>query len=353
MHLVAQRDLGEPLVRDRARPAGDHEPQRAAVDVRQRRTVHVPDEQAVPLDGLGDRHAARQRLLAGIAREVLIGAGVGRVDSRGFHARRLEHLHQRDAAPLGAARAAVGPLVAARLWREERATIAAAFEHHPLRGDGRLEALLQIAQRDLERLVDLAVDAERPGIGIASLGRWHAVVADEEARGRRRLVVEQVLGRLSDERLVAEHHEALVLAGKVERRGALALGILRERGGDEARRHAGREHDRPADRGGERRIAGAFQEAAARGVRAPAEHVGIGPLGIRAIELFEAAFALRHCPPSLFRIWIFVQIAKQDYEGVAQIPQCAGAGNPKRRVDLTAARFPRICTAVSRTRRSR
>ena len=43
--LVAQPDPGQPLVRRRARPAGNDQPHRPAVDVRQRLAVHRPDDQ--------------------------------------------------------------------------------------------------------------------------------------------------------------------------------------------------------------------------------------------------------------------------------------------------------------------
>ena len=143
----------------------------AAVDVLQRLAVHGPDDQAV-LAPSPCRSARRATASAWrIARQVQVGAVVGGVDGGRLEPGRLQHVGQRHAGPFRAARAAVGPLVAARLRREEGAAVAAAFQHHAV-GLG-LEALLELAQRDLERLVDLAVDGELPGVRVrGGSGIW-------------------------------------------------------------------------------------------------------------------------------------------------------------------------------------
>src|SRR3979411_2040833 len=89
-----------------------------------------------------------------------------------------DHVGQPRPRPLGAAGAAVGPLIAACLRDEEGAAIATAFEHHATRH--RADLRLQLAQRQLERLVDLAVDDELPRIRLRGRLRDLAVVANEE-----------------------------------------------------------------------------------------------------------------------------------------------------------------------------
>ena len=64
------------------------------------------------------------------------------------------------AGPFGAARAAIGPLVAARRRREAGAAVAAAFQHHAPRH--RLVFRFQLAERHLELVVHLAVDGDLP-----------------------------------------------------------------------------------------------------------------------------------------------------------------------------------------------
>src|SRR5947207_11893521 len=97
---------------------------------------------------------------------------------RAFDAGGLEHIGEPDAGPFGAARAAVGPLIAPRLRREERAAVAAAFQHQAARH--RLELGLELAERDLDLVVDLALDGELPLVRLLVLLRNDAVVADEE-----------------------------------------------------------------------------------------------------------------------------------------------------------------------------
>ena len=94
-----------------------------------------------------DPHAARQRAACVASPdEVRVGAVMPGVFRPRLHARSLQHVGQPHAGPFGAAGAAVGPLVAARLRREERAAVAAAFEHHAVVTG--LKFLLQLAERE-------------------------------------------------------------------------------------------------------------------------------------------------------------------------------------------------------------
>src|SRR5207249_7375869 len=95
---------------------------------------------------------------------------------RALDARGAEQLAQGDAGPFGAARSAVRPLVAARLRGEERAAVAAAFEHHAPRH--RTEPGPELRQRELEFLVHLALDHDFPAVGVARGLRNGSVVAD-------------------------------------------------------------------------------------------------------------------------------------------------------------------------------
>ena len=153
-------------------------------------------------------------------------------------------------------------------------------------------------------LVDLAVDGELPGVRLAGRLGQLAVVADEELRRRRGVVVEQLLGRLGHQRLVAEHDQAAILAGEVEllralRRGGgrILLGLLRKGGRDQPARHRVREHDRAADRGAHGGKAGATEKSAPGYVRPAPERQRIGALGIVGIKLFDVAFLFHPVPP--------------------------------------------------------
>jgi len=175
------------------------------VDQRQVLAVHLEDDQRVRLHRLGDRHAARERRLGGVAAEMRIGAVLSGIDRARLHAGGLEHVGQPHTGPFGAARAAVGPLVAASLRREERTAVAAALQHH-LVGDAG-EAAHQIAQRDLHGLVDLTVDLDLPGPGVSRRVGHQTVVADEELVDRRDVVVHQLGLGLGNQRLVAQNDE--------------------------------------------------------------------------------------------------------------------------------------------------
>src|SRR5262249_36500033 len=98
---------------------------------RQRLTVHRPDDEVVLVHGLLDRHAARERDAALVAGKMRVGAVVAGEDGGRLHPGGPEYVGKAHAGPFPAPRAAIGPLVAARLGMEERAAVAAAFEHHP------------------------------------------------------------------------------------------------------------------------------------------------------------------------------------------------------------------------------
>jgi hypothetical protein len=179
-----------------------------------------------------------------------VRAVVRGVDARRFDAGSLQDFGQRHAGPFRTTDPAIGPLIAARGRREERAAVAAAFQHHAERL--RFEFLFEIAKRDLERLVHLAVDREFPRVRILSRLRRIAVIADEEFRGRRGIVIEQRLRRFRDQRTVAEHDEIFVLARKVEKLRALLFRCggrrrLRECSRHETRGHVLRKRNCPAD----------------------------------------------------------------------------------------------------------
>ena len=136
------------------------------------------------------------------------------------------------------------------------AAVAAALQHHAPRH--RLVLRFQFAERDLDLVVDLAVDGDLPGVGILRLLGDLPVVADVEFLDRRGVVVEQAFRRLGDQRLFAEHDEAFVLAGEFQI--LRSLGRRGGRGGRSSLRvglgnaHAvARERQRAADDGADRR----------------------------------------------------------------------------------------------------
>src|SRR5262245_52698520 len=91
-----------------------------------------------------------------------IGAVVAGEHRRRLYARGRQNLGEANAGPFGAPDTAIGPLVAARLRREEGAAVAAAFEHQASRHRG--EPRLQLAERELELAVHLAVDGDLPRV---------------------------------------------------------------------------------------------------------------------------------------------------------------------------------------------
>ena len=206
MYLVADPDAVQPLGRRRGGPARHDEAHRGAVDQRQVLSVQLEGDQRVLFHRLGDRYAARDRRLVGFAGQRRVGTVMAGVDRRGFEAGRLQHVGQAYAGPLRAAGAAVGPLVAARLGREERAPVAAAFQHELVGDVGKTAH--QLADREFERRVHLAIDLDLPRLGIAGDVRHLPIVAHEQlVRGRDGIVHQLGLG-LGDQGLVAQHREA-------------------------------------------------------------------------------------------------------------------------------------------------
>src|SRR3982074_205857 len=151
-------------------------PPTPAGNVRQRLPVHGKDDQIVRIERLLDGDATRNRILAGVG-EAVVGTVVSGDAGGWFDPRCLEHVGEPHAGPLGAADTAVGPLVAARLRRKERAAVAAAFEHQAPRDRPKLG--FQLGEGQFELLLHLAVDDDLPGIGVLGRLRHLAVVADE------------------------------------------------------------------------------------------------------------------------------------------------------------------------------
>ena len=106
----------------------------------------------------------------------------------------------------------------------------------------------------------------------------------------------RVLRRLGDQRLLAEHHQLVALAGEFQVlrafRRSRRRGRLRERRRDHAARHIGGERNRAADRGAHGGRT-ASQKSAAADAGLASEHDGIGAFGIVTIKLFERALG---CP---------------------------------------------------------
>jgi len=113
------------------------------------------------------------------------------------------------------------------------------------------------AERDLDLVVDLAIDGDLPGIGIFRLLGDLPVVANVEFLDRRGVVVEQAFRRLGDQRLFAEHDEPFVLAGEFQ----VLRSLGRNRRGGRSRLRVGlrnayavaRERQDAADDGADRR----------------------------------------------------------------------------------------------------
>ena len=134
----------------------------------------------------------------------------------------LEQIGERHAGPFRATRAAIAPLIAARRRRERRAAVAAALQHHAPRHG--LVFRFQLPERDLDLVVDFAVDGDFPGVGILRLLGDLPVVAKVEFLDRRGVVIEQAFRRLGNQRLFAEHDEPFVLAGEFQMLRSLLRG---------------------------------------------------------------------------------------------------------------------------------
>ena len=262
------------------------------MDVGQRLAVHRPHHQCVLLQRLGDRHAARNGVLGRIAGQMRVTTKMAGEFSAWFHPGCGEQVLQRHAGPFSASGAAIGPLVAAPRGAEKRPAIAAAFQHHAV-GAGR-KALLDLTQAEFERRVHLPVDLDLPGVQVGGGFRDLAVVADEEAADRGRLIIQQVFGGFGDQRAFTEHDQAFVLAGEIQFCGCgpPLCCPLRKGGRDQPGREVLGEGHGAAQRHADGGEAGTMQEAAARWAGVPAENLRVGPFGIRLIKLVEGTFPL-------------------------------------------------------------
>jgi hypothetical protein len=151
---------------------------------------------------------------------------------------------------------------------------------------------LQLAEADLDLLVDFTIDDDFPGVGVFRLLGYLPVVANIEFLDRRGVVVEQAFRSLGDERSIAQHNEPFVLAGKLQMLRRLRR--RRRRRGGRGRR-ASRSGLRvgagnPADVYGRRQ--GAANDGSHRGQACTAQKSA--PVGIQAV-------AARRIPPGLSR----------------------------------------------------
>ena len=119
----------------------------------------------------------------------------------GLQPGRLQHIGKADAGPFGVPNCAIGPLIAACRRIEAGAAVTAAFDQKFPRDD--LETLFQIADRQLERFVDLTVDCQCPGIRRCRL-RDGTVIADKMTGCRRYIVIQQMRRSLCIDGAVAE-----------------------------------------------------------------------------------------------------------------------------------------------------
>lgn len=74
MFTVAQLDLGEPFVRERRRPARNHEPQRRPVHRVKVFSVHLKGDKHILVQRFLDPHAAGDRQVVRRAGKVRVGA---------------------------------------------------------------------------------------------------------------------------------------------------------------------------------------------------------------------------------------------------------------------------------------
>ena len=118
-----------------------------------------------------------------------------------------------------------------------------------------LEAILELAQGQGQRRIDLAVDRDLPRVRVRGQLGDLAIVADVVDLGWRHVVVEQVCWSLGDQRLVANHDELRRLAGEVE------LRFLGERHRYVAFGHEAAEWDGSADGGAHGGEASALEQA--------------------------------------------------------------------------------------------
>ncbi len=159
------------------------------MDIGQWLAVHCPYDHGLGIHRLRYTHAARQSRFAGIAGQMQVGSIVRGVDTGRLDTRRLQDIAEPYAGPLSAACAAIRPLISTGWRREERPSVAAAFEHHAPRL--RLEFRLELAKRKFEFVVDLAFDRELPLVRLFRFVGNLSVIADVEFLDGRRVIVEK------------------------------------------------------------------------------------------------------------------------------------------------------------------
>ena len=188
----------------------------------QRLAVHRPHEQVVLVHQLLDRHAARQGALgwdrptdAGRRRSWPLKTADGLTPAARSTSASRTPVHSAQPAP---------PLVhwlPRACGDEERAAVAAALEHHAAASPGGTVFLSSPSVISSGLLTSPSMVSFQASGSLVASGHL-AVVADEELGRRRRVVVEQLLGRLRHQRLVAEHDQAAVLAGELQQLRTLA-----------------------------------------------------------------------------------------------------------------------------------
>ena len=207
-----------------------------------------------------------------MARQVRVGALVCGIDGVLFHAGLVEHIPQTHAGEIGATDSAIGPLIAARRRTEKEPAITRALDH--TRQLNYFELLLEIVDRELERIFHQTIDGQLPTIRVRI--NWQAAIfVNEEmfVRGDRR--IQKMVRRLGIDRPVVEKDEPFL---------ALEQFGVRERGGDETRRHGAMKRNGGAKHGAHSGEARAAREPAPVRIGFAAEHSFVGGLGIRAKE---------------------------------------------------------------------
>ncbi len=155
------------FLRRRARPARHDQPHRPAMDIRQRLAVHGPHDHACsrPSPSRCARRA-RSRRLAGVARQMQVG-GIMRGVFRAGPSARAFLSRSASGTPVHSAQPAP-PLVhwLPRAGGGRIRTRPLPPHSSTMRRVNGLVLRFQLAERDLELGVDLAVDGDLPGVGI-------------------------------------------------------------------------------------------------------------------------------------------------------------------------------------------
>ena len=246
-------------------------------------SVHGEGDEVVRVHGLVDRHAARDRQFALLARQMGVRAFMGSVNRVLFDARCLQNIRQTHTGPFRTGNGAKSPLVAAGRRVERRAAIAAAFDDELFGHD--LEFALEIGDAEVHRIVDQPVEPQLPAVCL-HVFRNDAVIADKMAGRRRNRVVQQMRGCFRIDRAVVQDGQA-VLTGNFHWIGG-------KRFGNEARGHVAVKRDGGADQRAHARKAGAFQETAPVLVRFASENNFVGVFGVFRVK-FEKVCAFVVC----------------------------------------------------------